>query len=145
MQTARDSEQNGSDQSDCSMYSRDNTLRRPSRTLTVTAEAAMMVSAEACEGISEVWKRLRQTQRCYPVVCRPQRRVSASSDVRLFDRALAILVKQQISLFSEVAPQLGRDLRRGSPPSNTAFCNLFNLQFNSLITSLISSSHISTF
>ena len=32
--------------------------------------------------------------------------------------SVTILVKQQVSLFSEVAPQLGRDLWRGSPPSN---------------------------
>ena len=79
-------------------------------------------------GLERLWR----TQRCYPVVCRPQRHVRTSSyrekanlcailaaswslDVRLSDHALAILVKQQVLLFSKVAPQLGQDLWHGSP------------------------------
>ena len=39
-------------------------------------------------------------------------------------------IKQQVSLFSEVAPQLGRDLWRGSPPSNTPSNSHYSLHLS---------------
>ena len=55
---------------------------------------------------------------------------SLSLNVLLSDRALAIFVKQQVSLFSEVVSQLGRDLRRGSPPSNTPSNSHYSLRLS---------------
>ena len=39
-------------------------------------------------------------------------------------------IKQQVSLFSEVAPLLGWDLRRGSPPSNTPSNSHYSLHLS---------------
>ena len=120
----------------------------PARTRTATALTAMMANAEGM-WFGNVYDKHKI---CYPIVCRPpkpkacqcfflQKKVNLCAisllatslclDFRLSDRDWRFLLKKkQASVFSEVAPQLGRDLRRGSPPSNTPSNSHYSLRLS---------------